>query len=162
MTNKLFLYPSHKSVKCNDYYYHLRIKVYTCCWVKLHRELEFQEFLLGYFQNCEELTDRANGLEWEQLNNKMNEQIKQKKISVKAWRRANLLHNSRFKFFQVKKEINYSLLAEFSFDSKSIFTNVITKSRFRLSMTKQKLNTKANQNNESSKKRNSIQIYNQA
>lgn len=78
----------------------------------------------------------------------MNEQIKQKKISVKAWRRANLLHNSRFKFFQVKKEINYSLLAEFSFDSKSIFTNVITKSRFRLSMTKQKLNTKANQNNE--------------
>ena len=72
----------------------------------------------------------------------MNEQIKQKKISVKAWRRANLLHNSRFKFFQVKKEINYSLLAEFSFDSKSIFTNVITKSRFRLSVTKQTLNTK--------------------
>lgn len=91
----------------------------------------------------------------------MNEQIKQKKkqqISVKAWRRPRLLHNSRFKFFQVKKEINYSLLAEFSFDSKSIFTNVIKNSRFRLSMTKKKLNTKANQNNESSKKRNSIQI----
>lgn len=33
----------------------------------------------GLFQNCEELTDWANGLEWEQLNNKMNEQIKQKK-----------------------------------------------------------------------------------
>ena len=125
----------------------------------------FRNFLLGYFQNCEELTDRANGLEWEQLNNKMNEQIKQnkkKQISVKAWRRPSLLHNSMFKFFQVKKEINYSLLAEFSFDSKSILSNVIAKSRFRLSMTKQKLNTKANQNNESSKKRNSIQIYNQA
>lgn len=65
---------------------------------------------------------------------------------MKAWRRPSLLHNSRFKFFQVKKEINYSLLAEFSFDSKSIFTNVIKNSRFRLSMTKQKLNTKANQN----------------
>ena len=77
---------------------------------------------------------------------------------MKAWRRPSLLHNSRFKVFQVKKEINYSLLAEFSFDSKSIFTNVITKSRFRLSVTKQTLNTKANQNNESSKKRNSIQI----
>ena len=44
---------------------------------------------------------------------------------MNAWRRPSLLHNSRFKFFQVKKEINYSLLAEFSFDSKSIFTNVI-------------------------------------
>lgn len=77
---------------------------------------------------------------------------------MKAWRRLSLLHNSMFKFFQVKKEINYSLLAEFSFDSKSIFTNVITKSRFRLSVTKQTLNTKANQKNESSKKRNSIQI----
>lgn len=47
--------------------------------MKLHRELEFQEFFLGYFQNCEELTDWANGLEWEQLDNKMNEQIKQNK-----------------------------------------------------------------------------------